>query len=78
MPSLDGDNIVIGRVLEGLGTVAAVAAVPTFTPGERLQALNRVASLIGDDRAAKARRPCMFTNPTLCALVHARARRRTA
>ncbi len=57
VPSLDGENIVMGRVLEGLGTVAQVAAVPTFTPSERLQALNRVASLIGDDRAAKARRP---------------------
>jgi hypothetical protein len=55
VPSLDGENIVMGRVLEGLGTVAQVAAVPTFTPSERLQALNRVASLIGDDRAAKAR-----------------------
>ena len=55
MPALDDENIVFGRVLEGLGAVAQVAAMPTFQPNERLQALNQVASLIGDDRAAKAR-----------------------
>ena len=55
VPALDGENIVFGRVLEGLGAVAQVAAMPTFQPNERVQALNQVASLIGDDRAAKAR-----------------------
>lgn len=55
VPALDGENIVFGRVLEGLGAVAQVAAMPTFQPNERVQALNQVASLIGDGRAAKAR-----------------------
>ena len=55
VPALDGENIVFGHVLEGLGAVAQVAAMPTFQPNERVQALNQVASFIGDDRAAKAR-----------------------
>lgn len=55
MPSLDGDNIVFGRVLEGLGTVSEVTQVPTFSPSGQLRAYNRMASAIGDDRAARAR-----------------------
>ena len=55
VPALDGENIVMGCVLEGLGTVAQVANVPTFQPSDRTQALNQIASLIGDSRAAKAR-----------------------
>lgn len=55
VPALDGENIVMGCVLEGLATVAQVANVPTFQPSDRTQALNQIASLIGDSRAAKAR-----------------------
>ncbi|CAI5473917.1 unnamed protein product [Closterium sp. Yama58-4] len=52
---LDGDNIVFGTVLEGMEVVAAVAAVPTFQPSERIRQFNDFAALLGDDRAAKGR-----------------------
>ncbi len=35
--------------------VAAVAAVPTFTPSDNLRAFNDLARFIGDDRASQAR-----------------------
>eukprot|EP00873_Tetraselmis_striata_P035723 jgi/Tetstr1/455987/TSEL_042766.t2 len=54
VPSLDGENVVFGRVIEGLGTLSALADVPTFYPPERSRMLNNVAKVIGDDRAAKA------------------------
>ncbi|KAK9811475.1 hypothetical protein WJX72_004540 [[Myrmecia] bisecta] len=54
-PALDGRNIVFGKVLEGLDTVSRVAAVPTFKPSGKLIAFNQLASLIGDDRAARSR-----------------------
>ncbi|CAI6001783.1 unnamed protein product [Closterium sp. NIES-65] len=52
---LDGDNIVFGTVLEGMEVVAAVAAVPTFQPSDRIRQFNDFAALLGDDRAAKGR-----------------------
>ncbi|KAK9864152.1 hypothetical protein WJX84_012172 [Apatococcus fuscideae] len=55
-PSLDGTNIVFGRVLEGLDTVSAVARVPTFKPSERIRFYNSVARFLGDGRAEQAQR----------------------
>lgn len=55
-PSLDGTNIVFGRVLEGLDTVSAVARVPTFKPSERIRFYNSVARFLGDGRADQAQR----------------------
>ncbi|KAK3274203.1 hypothetical protein CYMTET_17603, partial [Cymbomonas tetramitiformis] len=52
---LDGENIVFGRVLEGLEVMDAVARVPTFMPPERVRIMNNLAGAVGDDRAAKAR-----------------------
>lgn len=55
VPSLDGQNVVFGTVLEGYGTLAAIASQPTFKPNERIQQFNQFASLIGDERAARVR-----------------------
>ncbi|GJP39900.1 hypothetical protein CLOM_g24225 [Closterium sp. NIES-68] len=52
---LDGDNIVFGTVLQGMEVIAAVAAVPTFQPSDRIRQFNDFATLLGDDRAAKGR-----------------------
>lgn len=52
---LDGENIVFGRVLEGLEVMDAVARTPTFMPPERVRIMNNLAGAVGDDRAAKAR-----------------------
>lgn len=54
-PSLDGQNVVFGTVLEGFGTVSSIASQPTYKPSQRIQAFNQLATLIGDERAAKAR-----------------------
>ena len=54
--SLDGENIVFGRVLEGYDTMSAIAAVPTFKPyNERVMSFNKLASFLKDDRAEKVR-----------------------
>lgn len=55
VPVLDGENVVFGRVLEGLDTIGAISTVPTFSPGAKARQMNAVASFLGDDRAAKAR-----------------------
>ncbi|GFR40128.1 hypothetical protein Agub_g684, partial [Astrephomene gubernaculifera] len=58
VPRLDGQNIVFGRVLEGMGVVGQVAQVPVFGPspvGNSL-AFNSLAAAIGDERAATVRR----------------------
>ncbi|KAL4458988.1 hypothetical protein ABPG75_013853 [Micractinium tetrahymenae] len=55
VPSLDGENIVVGQVSEGLDVVAAITQVPTFTPNDNARALNDFANFIGDERAAKTR-----------------------
>ena len=55
-PSLDGANIVFGRVTKGLGTLLKVAAVPTYRPkSSRVGGINSVAALLGDERADKAK-----------------------
>jgi peptidyl-prolyl cis-trans isomerase B (cyclophilin B) len=56
VPRLDGQNIVFGKVVQGLDVVRAVATVPTFQPSERANAMNRLAAAIGDDRANAVRR----------------------
>lgn len=53
---LDGENIAFGQVLEGWETLAEIAAVPVIQASETLQRYNAIASFIGDDRAATARR----------------------
>ena len=55
VPSLDGANVVFGRVLRGLETVNAVARTPTFKPSGNSVAWNQVAEWVGDERAGKAR-----------------------
>jgi len=56
VPSLDGRTIVFGQVLEGLGTVSAIAAVPAYNPAASLGALNFLGQALQDERAAKAQR----------------------
>ena len=55
MPSLDGQNIVIGRVLSGLPVVSAVARTPTYAPLPSARTWNALAGALGDGRAATAR-----------------------
>ncbi|EFJ49394.1 hypothetical protein VOLCADRAFT_89777 [Volvox carteri f. nagariensis] len=58
VPRLNGQNIVFGRVVEGMSVVGQVAQVPVFGPspvGNSL-AFNSLAAAIGDDRAATVRR----------------------
>ena len=54
VPSLDGGNIVFGRVESGLDVVSRVTAVPVLraTPGP----FNALASILGDERGATARK----------------------
>ena len=55
-PSLDGENIVFGRVTEGFDVIVNIAnSVPTFQPNDSLIAYNKFAEFIGDDRASKTR-----------------------
>lgn len=60
-PELDGKNIVFGTVVEGLDVIRAIAAVPTFEPGERIRQFNELAELIGDERAQMGR--AMWNRP---------------
>ncbi|KAL3157549.1 hypothetical protein ABBQ32_012004 [Trebouxia sp. C0010 RCD-2024] len=54
--SLDGDNIVFGRVLQGYDTMTAITSVPTFKPfNERIISFNKLASFLRDDRADRVR-----------------------
>ena len=53
VPSLDEENIVFGRVSEGLDVIARIAEVPTFKPNESLQVFTDLAQAIGDDRFTK-------------------------
>ena len=56
VPSLDGENIVVGHVAaSSMDVVAAIAQVPTFTPDDNGRQFNALASFIGDERAAKTR-----------------------
>ena len=55
VPSLDGQNIVIGRVLSGLPVVTAVSRTPTYAPLSSARTWNALAGALGDGRAATAR-----------------------
>ena len=55
MQSLDGENIVFGRVVEGLDVISSIVAVPTFLPYGNGKAFNDLANFIGDDRASKTK-----------------------
>ncbi|GLJ42917.1 hypothetical protein SUGI_0890130 [Cryptomeria japonica] len=54
-PQLDNANIVFGTVLEGMDVVTAIAAIPTYKPGERIRQFNDLAEFLGDERAQNAR-----------------------
>eukprot|EP01023_Acetabularia_acetabulum_P041356 TRINITY_DN4029_c0_g2_i1.p1 TRINITY_DN4029_c0_g2~~TRINITY_DN4029_c0_g2_i1.p1 ORF type:complete len:274 (-),score=28.40 TRINITY_DN4029_c0_g2_i1:166-987(-) len=56
VPSLDGNELVFGKVLDGMSIVAEIANVPTYAPPQRVKAMNQLASFIGDDRAQRAKR----------------------
>jgi peptidyl-prolyl cis-trans isomerase B (cyclophilin B) len=53
-----GSNIVFGRVVGGMSTVGAAAAVPTFGPSSvgNAAAFNALANALGDERAGTVRR----------------------
>lgn len=54
--SLDGENIVFGKVLQGYDTMTAITSVPTFRPyNERIMSFNKLASFLKDDRADRVR-----------------------
>lgn len=53
VPSLDEQNIVFGRVSEGLDVISRVAEVPTFKPNKSLQVFTDLAAAVGDDRLTK-------------------------
>ena len=55
VPYLDEESLVFGTVTSGLDVIQELANVPTFQPNENLVAFNKVAALIGDDRAGNAR-----------------------
>lgn len=55
-PSLDGQNVVFGQVIQGLDVIANIATVPTIKPSGQLIAYNKLASAFGDERADRARR----------------------
>jgi len=55
VPSLDGKNIVFGRVVSGMDVVNQLANEKTFQPSDTARAYNSLASLVGDSRAAKAK-----------------------
>jgi len=53
VPSLDEENIVFGRVCEGMDVIARVSEVPTFKPNKSLQVFSDLATVIGDERIQK-------------------------
>lgn len=53
VPRLDEQNIVFGRVTEGLDVISRVAEVPTFRPNKSLQVFTDLAAAVGDDRLVK-------------------------
>ena len=56
MPRLDGVNVVFGRVLEGMATVAAITQVPRFAPSPTSVQYNAIAQALGDGRALTVRK----------------------
>ncbi|MDB9925040.1 peptidylprolyl isomerase [bacterium] len=67
VPSLDGQNVVFGKVLSGLEVVSAIGATPTFKPSSNSIAWNQVAEWVGDERAAKARES--WSKPTIAVVI---------
>jgi len=53
VPRLDEQNIVFGRVSEGLDVISRIAEVPTFKPNKSLQVFTDLAAAVGDDRLTK-------------------------
>lgn len=53
-PSLDGKNIVFGRVLSGLEVINRLSNEKTFQPSSSARAYNQLAKFVGDTRAGKA------------------------
>lgn len=53
VPRLDEQNIVFGRVSEGLDVIARITEVPTFKPNKSLQVFTDLAAAVGDDRLTK-------------------------
>lgn len=51
VPSLDGQNVVIGELLDGFDVLAAVQRVPTFYPSSNRRAFNELGQVFGDKRA---------------------------
>jgi peptidyl-prolyl cis-trans isomerase B (cyclophilin B) len=54
VPSLDGKNIVFGRVLSGLEVINRLSNEKTFQPSSSARAYNQLAKFVGDTRAGKA------------------------
>jgi peptidyl-prolyl cis-trans isomerase B (cyclophilin B) len=73
VPSLDGENIVFGRVLDGIDVVGTIAQVPTLKQNEGLKVFSQLADVIGDERMASKR--AQFGKPltpvviTMCGVV---------
>jgi len=62
-PSLDGKNIIFGRVdRESLDVISKIASTPVFSPSSQVKAWNFVASRVGDERAATSK--LVWTKPT--------------
>lgn len=68
VPSLDEENIVFGRVSQGLDVVSRISEVPTFKANKSLQVFTDLATAIGDDRIQKKQgiygkplQPVLFT-----------------
>ena len=55
VPSLDGENIVFGRVLDGIDVVGKISQVPTLRQNEGLKVFSQLADVIGDERMASKR-----------------------
>ena len=63
VPSLDGKNIIFGRVdRESLDVISKIASTPVFSPSSQVKAWNFVASRVGDERAATSK--LVWTKPT--------------
>jgi len=63
VPSLDGKNIIFGRVdRESLDVISKIASTPVLSPSSQVKAWNFVASRVGDERAATSK--LVWTKPT--------------
>lgn len=55
VPRLDDENIVFGRVVEGIDVIGKISEVPTFKANKSLRVFSDLAQVIGDDRASSTR-----------------------